>query len=47
MNKEMNTAPLDAATFAFWGQKTHTKQKRTSLDKAKNAEKWRAVLSGL
>lgn len=47
MNKEMSTAPLDATTFAFWGQKTHSKQKRTQLEKAKNAEKWREVLGSL
>ena len=46
MSKELSTCALDAATFAFWGQKVFGR-KGSSVNAEENAAKWRAVLSSL
>ena len=46
MSKEISTCALDAATFAYWGQKVFG-TKRSELDAEKNAQKWRDVLASL
>lgn len=47
MSKEMTTSALDAATFAFWGAKVHSKKRMTQTEVSAGAEKWRSVLSSL
>lgn len=47
MSKEVSTAALDAATFAFWGQKVFRKQATTAATVAANNQKWREVLASI
>lgn len=45
MSQHLSTSALDAATFAYWGQKVFPKKKRTAEDRQMSAEKWNEVLS--
>ena len=45
MSQDLSTAALDAATFAYWGQKVFSKKITTSAEAKENNEKWRDVLS--
>lgn len=47
MSKELSTAALDAATFAFWGQKVFQKKVTTGATLAENEKKWHDILSSL
>lgn len=47
MNKNISTSPLDAATFALWGQKVFKKKKMSDGDKRMSKERWNQVLSNL
>ena len=46
MSKELSTCALDAATYAYWGQRVFGK-KRSELDAEANAQKWRDVFAKL
>lgn len=47
MTDKLSTAPLDAATFAFWGQKVFPKKQVTAKDKKMRADRWQQVLGTL
>lgn len=47
MSKNLNTSALDAATFAFWGQKVFSKKKTTGKTIEENNQKWHDILSKL
>jgi hypothetical protein len=47
MSKNLSTSALDAATFAFWGQKVFSKRSKTTEDKKMSAKRWHEVLSQL
>ncbi len=47
MSKDVTTAALDAATFAFWGQKVFAKKKPNNGDSKMSDERWRQVLGNL
>ena len=46
LSKELSTCVLDAATFAYWGARVFQK-KRSAVDEAATAERWREVFSKL
>lgn len=45
MSKNMNTSALDAATFAFWGQKVFAKKVAVGGSIEANNQKWHDILS--
>lgn len=45
MSKDFNVSALDAATFAYWGQKVFPKKSLSQGDVAKNNQKWHDILS--
>lgn len=45
MSKTLSTAALDAATFAFWGQKVFAKKVPTGASIEENNRKWHDILS--
>ena len=47
MSKNMNTSALDAATFAFWGQKVFPKKVASGGSIEANNQKWHDILSKL
>lgn len=47
MSKNMNTAALDAVTFAYWGQKVFGKRMASGVSVAENNKKWHDILSSL
>ena len=47
MSKNMNTSALDAATFAFWGQKVFPKKASSGGSIEANNQKWHDILSNL
>lgn len=47
MTNNLSTAPLDASTFALWGQKTHSKEQVSEMDASANSKKWHDILSNL
>lgn len=47
MSKNMNTSALDAATFAFWGQKVFPKRVASGGSIEANNQKWHDILSNL
>lgn len=47
LDKKLSTAPLDAATYALWGQKVFAKKNPVGQDKKMSDERWRQVLSSL
>jgi hypothetical protein len=47
MTKNLSTSALDAATFAFWGQKVFRQKKSTEASVAENNEKWRKILGDI
>lgn len=47
MSKNMNTSALDAATFAYWGQKVFAKKVASSGSIEANNQKWKEILSNL
>lgn len=47
MNKTLSTCALDAATFAFWGQKIFSKRTSTVESASQNAKNWRDVLASI
>lgn len=47
MNKNLSTAALDAATYAYWGQKVFSKQTVSRGSSAENDKQWRDVLASL
>lgn len=47
MTKNMNTSALDAATFAFWGQKVFAKKTVGGGDVEANNQKWHDILKNL
>lgn len=47
MSKLLSTSALDAATYAYWGQKVFAKKKPTNGDKKMSDDHWRQVLSSL
>ena len=47
MSKNMNTSALDAATFAFWGQKVFAKKVAVGGSIEANNQKWHDILSKL
>lgn len=47
MSKNLSTAALDAATYAYWGQKVFAKKKASGDDKKMSEDQWREVLSNL
>ena len=47
MSKDLSTAALDAATFAYWGQKVFSKKNTTTLEAKANNDKWRDILSNI
>lgn len=47
MSKNLSTSALDAATFAFWGQKVFPKKSMTTNDKRMSDDRWNEVLSKL
>lgn len=46
MSKDLPTVALDAATFAYWGQKVYGK-KGEVVDNKENEDKWKSILSSL
>ena len=47
MSKDLSTCALDAATFAYWGQKIFGKKAKTRATVAENNKKWHDILSSL
>lgn len=47
MTKNLSTAAIDAATYAYWGQKVFSKKKATELDVEANNEKWKSIIGSL
>ncbi len=47
MSKNLATTALDAATFAFWGQKVFAKKKPTDGDNKMSEDRWRQVLGSM
>lgn len=47
MSKNMNTSALDAATFAYWGQKVFARKVASGGSIEANNQKWKAILSNL
>jgi len=47
MSKNLATSALDAATFAFWGQKVFAKKKPVDSDSKMSDDRWRQVLSNM
>ena len=45
MSKNMNTSALDAATFAYWGQKVFAKKIANGATIEENNQKWHDILS--
>lgn len=45
MSKDLSTAALDAATFAYWGQKVFSKRVTNGASIAENKKKWHDILS--
>lgn len=45
MSKNLSTAALDAATFAYWGQKVFGKKASNGATIAENNQKWHDILS--
>lgn len=47
MSKELNVSALDAATFAYWGQKVFAKKAMNAETIAENNKKWHDILSNI
>ncbi len=47
MSKNLSTAAMDAATFAFWGQKVFPKKVASGGSIEENNQKWHDILSNL
>ena len=47
MSKNLSTVALDAATYAFWGQKVFCKKAPTGTTIEENNKKWHDILSSL
>lgn len=47
MSKNVSTSALDAATYAYWGQKVFSKKKLSDMDRKASAEQWRQVLGSI
>ena len=47
MSKNMNTSALDAATFAYWGQKVFAKKVASGGSIEANNQKWKEILSNI
>jgi len=47
MSKNVTTAALDAATFAYWGQKVFPSKVTTAATVEENNKKWREILGNL
>lgn len=47
MAKELSTAALDAATYAFWGQKVFAQKNVDRATLAQNEKRWHDILSSL
>lgn len=47
MSKNLSTAALDAATYAFWGQKVFSKKVASGATLAENEKKWHDILGSL
>ena len=47
MSKELNVSALDAATFAYWGQKVFAKKAMNAETIAENSKKWHDILSNI
>ena len=47
MSKNMNVSALDAATFAFWGQKVFAKKVASGGSIEANNQKWHDILANL
>ena len=47
MSKNLSTAAMDAATYAFWGQKIFGKKISSGATKAEREKKWHDILSSL
>lgn len=47
MSKNLSSSAIDAATYAFWGQKVFAKKRPTGGDKQMSDDRWRQVLSQL
>ena len=45
MSKEMSTAALDAATYAYWGQRVFGKKSNNATTIEERNEKWKKILS--
>lgn len=47
MSKNVTTSPIDAFTYAYWGQIAFQKKKTTSSEMEDNAKKWANVLGSI
>lgn len=47
MSKDLSTCALDAATFAYWGQKVFGKKSKSRATIEENNKKWHDILSNL
>lgn len=47
MSDQISTVALDAATFAFWGQKVFSKKKSTAEDSKMSQARWNEILGNL
>ncbi len=47
MSSNISTSAIDAATYAYWGQKVFAKKKPTSDNAKMSSDRWKEVLSNL